>query len=221
MEGQSDVMEILVGLDSADGMFAVDDEQSILSWNPAAEQITGRSADDVVGKKCNESLAVCRAQTQASCRRDCRVMANARRGRTTRDFDLQCETPDGDIRWLNVSIINLNRGPARALHVFRDITDRRKVEQIARRKTFRRSGLTGSADRVGTPYEVESPMPALSRREDQVLRLVAAGAATAEIAGTLGVRNVTARNHVGRLMNKLGARTRLQAVMTAAERGLL
>ena len=33
LEGQSDVMEFLVGLDSADGLFAVDDEQSILSWN--------------------------------------------------------------------------------------------------------------------------------------------------------------------------------------------
>ena len=221
MEGQSDVMEFLVGLDSADGLFAVDDEQSILSWNLAAEEITGRSADDVVGKKCYESLAVCRTQTQASCRRDCRVMANVRRGRTTRDFDLQCETPDGETRWLNVSIINLNGERARALHVFRDITDRRRVEQTARRKTNLRNRMNGSVDGMGKRYEVESPMPALSRREDQVLRLLAAGAATTEIAGTLGVRTVTARNHVGRLMNKLGARTRLQAVMTAAERGLL
>jgi DNA-binding NarL/FixJ family response regulator len=61
----------------------------------------------------------------------------------------------------------------------------------------------------------------LSPRERAVLREVAAGRSTKQIARTLGITERTVKFHVGSIMNKLGADTRAQAVAEAAKRGLL
>jgi DNA-binding NarL/FixJ family response regulator len=63
--------------------------------------------------------------------------------------------------------------------------------------------------------------PALSTRELQVLRLVAAGEGTNAIAARLGLSVHTARNHIRNLMTKLGAHSRVEAVVTAARSGLI
>jgi DNA-binding CsgD family transcriptional regulator len=61
----------------------------------------------------------------------------------------------------------------------------------------------------------------LTPREHEVLRLLVGGLGTGEIASTLGISRVTARNHVTNVMEKLGATSRLQAVLLASERGLV
>jgi DNA-binding NarL/FixJ family response regulator len=63
--------------------------------------------------------------------------------------------------------------------------------------------------------------PALSARELQVLRLVAAGAGTNAIAEELGLSVHTTRNHIRNLMTKLGAHSRVEAVVLAAGSGLI
>jgi DNA-binding NarL/FixJ family response regulator len=61
----------------------------------------------------------------------------------------------------------------------------------------------------------------LSAREQAVLREVAAGRSTKQIARALGITERTVKFHVGSIMNKLGADNRAQAVAEAARRGLL
>jgi DNA-binding NarL/FixJ family response regulator len=63
--------------------------------------------------------------------------------------------------------------------------------------------------------------PALSARELQVLRLVAAAAGTNVIADELGLSVHTTRNHIRNLMTKLGAHSRVEAVVIAARSGLI
>ena len=60
----------------------------------------------------------------------------------------------------------------------------------------------------------------LTRRELDVLRLIAAGHSNAEIAGLLFVSETTVKSHVGRLLAKLGCANRTQAAMFAREHGL-
>jgi DNA-binding NarL/FixJ family response regulator len=62
---------------------------------------------------------------------------------------------------------------------------------------------------------------AMTRRELQVLALLAEGASTAEIAERLCISTNTVRNHVQNLLGKLGARSRLEAVAIAGRRGLV
>ncbi len=60
----------------------------------------------------------------------------------------------------------------------------------------------------------------LSRRELEVLELVAQGMSTREIARVLWVSDETVKSHAARLLRRLGARTRAQAVAIAYRDGL-
>jgi DNA-binding NarL/FixJ family response regulator len=62
---------------------------------------------------------------------------------------------------------------------------------------------------------------ALSAREREVLRLVADGLPTKQIANALSISERTVKFHVNSIFHKLGAENRAQAVALAAQRGLL
>ncbi|MFI5613672.1 response regulator transcription factor [Amycolatopsis sp. NPDC051903] len=61
----------------------------------------------------------------------------------------------------------------------------------------------------------------LTAREQETLQLLAEGASTEEIGVRLGVTRNTTRNHVQRVLEKLGARSKLEAVALARREGLL
>lgn len=65
------------------------------------------------------------------------------------------------------------------------------------------------------------PRGELTARERETLTLLGEGASTAEISQQLGVARNTARNHVQRVLEKLGARSKLEAVVIARRDGLL
>lgn len=69
---------------------------------------------------------------------------------------------------------------------------------------------------------VQSPSgETLTRREMEVLQLIADGLPNKTIAMQLGISEHTAKFHVSSLLAKLGAFSRTEAVSTAARRGLL
>jgi len=61
----------------------------------------------------------------------------------------------------------------------------------------------------------------LTQREQEVLRLLAAGASNQDIARTLVIQLSTVKKHVSSLLGKLGAASRTQAVAQAQARSLL
>jgi len=62
--------------------------------------------------------------------------------------------------------------------------------------------------------------PTLTARELEVLTLLAEGLSDTRIATRLSVEAKTVRNHIGNLLPKLSAATRLEAVLTARAAGL-
>ncbi|ONI80438.1 DNA-binding response regulator [Saccharothrix sp. ALI-22-I] len=61
----------------------------------------------------------------------------------------------------------------------------------------------------------------LTDREVDVLRLVATGSTNREIAGRLHLSEGTVKNHVSRILGRLGLRDRTQAAVYARDHGLL
>jgi DNA-binding NarL/FixJ family response regulator len=61
----------------------------------------------------------------------------------------------------------------------------------------------------------------LTQRELEVLRLMASGKSNGEIAESLYLGEATIKTHVGRVLAKLGARDRVQAVVVAYESGVV
>ena len=82
--------------------------------------------------------------------------------------------------------------------------------------TFTCTGLAEAMVR-----RISSGAPRLSDRERQVLDLLAEGLGVTAIAGRLYLSESTAKSHIGRIYDKLGAANRAQALVTAMRTGLI
>jgi len=79
-------------------------------------------------------------------------------------------------------------------------------------------------DEIARQPGARAPHPGieqLTSRELEVLRLMARGRSNGEIANELFLGEATVKTHVGRVLAKLQARDRVQAVVTAYESGVV
>jgi DNA-binding NarL/FixJ family response regulator len=81
------------------------------------------------------------------------------------------------------------------------------IDEIARRPASQPDAFPG----IGT----------LTDREVDVIKLMAKGQSNGEIASSLFLGEATIKTHVGRILAKVGARDRVQAVVAAYESGLV
>jgi DNA-binding NarL/FixJ family response regulator len=120
---------------------------------------------------------------------------------------------DGRYVWVNQSNLVVRVGPEEddqwVVHMFRDVTQQRRVEELVELLTQREGFGSGS-----------SASQPLTRREREVLSMLAQGMDTQAIARALFLSTATVRNHVQNLMRKLGAHTRAEAVARALKDGL-
>ena len=86
-------------------------------------------------------------------------------------------------------------------------------------KNTRRAELLGAVRLAAKEQDREAAL--LSGREREALGLVAKGRTNKEIAASLIISENTARNHVSRILEKLGLSSRTEAATFAAQHGLL
>ena len=73
------------------------------------------------------------------------------------------------------------------------------------------------ANLISGRREIEAQLERLTPREKEVLRLMAEGTSSREIASQLGISYTTVRSHIRSLGSKLGVHSKLEAVVKARE----
>jgi DNA-binding NarL/FixJ family response regulator len=76
-------------------------------------------------------------------------------------------------------------------------------------------------EHVRRDFDALSPPDPLTKREVEVLRLMAGGYSNREIADALGTAEGTVKNHASSILSKLGVRDRTRAVLKALELGYI
>ena len=74
---------------------------------------------------------------------------------------------------------------------------------------------------VGSSAPVDELLEPLTKREREVLQMLAAGLANKEIAARLAISDHTVKFHVASILGKLGVSTRTEAVSVGIRRGLV
>jgi PAS domain S-box-containing protein len=196
---------------AGDGVFVTGGDGRIRLWNRAAETILGYRAREVVGRPCCDVFGGLDDHGNRLCYPGCHIVSLVRMGEPVQSFDMRTRTRSGQGVWLNVSVLAAPDGQGGApvtIHLFRDVTAARELLALVH-------------ERLAAPDGGAGPTGVLTRREAEVLRLMARGQSTRAIADALHVSRATVRNHVQNILGKLGAHSRLEAVAHATRHRLL
>lgn len=193
---------------SPEPAFVADVDGTITEWNPAVAELLGVTARSAVGRRCYDVVRGRRPDGEPICRSGCPFLAGLAEDRGAGPFDMDV-TPrrrgsGGPPQQRLVEIRHVALHPEAGgnpvmLHLLHDVTLPRRRERAGRR-------IEAIDD--GGPISAR-----LTKRETDVFRLMAAGLSAREIADRLGIRHGTARNHVQQILEKLGARSRVDAIL--------
>lgn len=180
----------------------------ILQWTSTAQSLLGYKSAQVLGRPLFEVLAARDVFGNRYCGRACGLVETIQHGELPRTFELEVETAQGGRMRVFVSVASPGKSSADRL-IFQFRADLRRQTDRRQPSDRRRSAAT---ERAGPP----SPSPwRLSRREVDVLRRLAAGDDTRDIAAQLRISSATARNHAQSLLRKLGVHSRGEAIALA------
>lgn len=218
--------EIFKGLDDmADGVFIVDGNLRIHMWNKAAEEILGFRKDDVHGQFCYQILRGSNGEGNPICSKHCKVLNLAKESKSISSYDTQVRTNQGENCWLNMSILAVrdrqNGENMMIAHIFRDISQKKDDEIILNQILEKARRYQKNPGNIKDDKVPDNQVEKLTRRQHEVLTLLARGFSTREIADSLSISQYTVRNHIQIIFQKFQVNNRLEAVTFALKNGIL
>lgn len=196
---------------TADGAFAIGPDGKVVLWNRAAEKMLGHSAREAIGRPCCDLFIGYDDSGNRLCYQGCHVMSLVKMGDPVQSFDMRTRTKAGRPIWLNLSTLTVPAGQTGGpltVHLFRDVTATKELLGLVQ-------------ERLARPGTAAPTTDVLTRREAEILRMIATGVSTKAAADKLHVSPATVRNHVQNILGKLGAHSRLEAVAIATRQRLL
>ena len=221
--------------------FASDQNHRIIFWNKGAERMMERTAGHALGRLCHEIFAGRDLFGNRFCSEACPVSQTIDRHEAVNRFEMRT----GDQRRpqvLGVSVVVIpdpRRGFHTAVHILDQIEEKswlaRELARLREAADALLRGASPDSSEVGVPVRLhlslsamapkEAParldnlVEALSDREMDVLRAIAAGQANKDIARTLHISLATTRNHVQHILKKLDVHSKLEAMALASRNG--
>jgi len=172
---------------------ATDSACIVRTWNAAAERMLGISAAQVIGRPCWEALGASGEDGSVICHPRCSRARLAATGHPMPSQRMLVRTGHDGKKLVDVAAVSVrDRDGVVCIHVLRD------------------------AD-----ASVKAPSTGLTPRQSQVLSLLAEGRRVKQIAGDLGIAEVTVRNHIRGILTDLRVRSQLEAVVEARRRRLV
>ena len=209
------------------GAYAADVNQTILFWNRGAQRILGHRSRQVVGRRCYEVMATLSpGGLTPVCMEGCPSMQRVREGRAPTPIQVRMLCASGQRKLVSLTpmvVSGILDGAPMLVHLFFDSTDDAQSNIGAAgtvQDALREIEDTTLPDNLAAEESLEDG-PALTRRELEVLRLVALGRESRQIAEELGIRYHTVLNHIRNSRRKFRSRTKLGAVLAAIRRGLI
>ena len=184
----------------------VDAKDRIVSWSPAAEALFGHASAAALGHRLQDLLDGRDLFGNRVCHDACWLREALGADEDVQRYELDTRHAGG--QRVRVIVDVEPSGERSRGWTYHFLPDRRADRHRA----------------PALPALVPAPAAAsfvLTQRERDVLRLLAAGHGTAEMARQMGISATTVRNHIQHLLDKLGAHTRLQAVSMARRHGLV
>lgn len=189
--------------------FASRPEVGIVAWNNAATELLGYDARDVLGCVCSRVLVGRDVFGNRYCSGRCALVRMAQNREPIERFDIRYRHKAGRSVLVGVSVVVVPNGGASKVDLVH-LLEARHLEGAMEK--------VGSTGRFQPPEHSGGPSTTrarLTRREIEVLRLMAEGFGTRAIAGQLEISVATARNHIQSILNRLEVHSRLQAVCVA------
>jgi DNA-binding CsgD family transcriptional regulator len=185
---------------SGAALFTFDERQTVLSWNRAAEELTGLRADDVVGRSCWDVLCAHDDAGGLVCHTGCSFHRLLRERWPVAPPTLLIRTADGRKRVrVRVPMVAVEDADVFAALLLED---------------------TQPASE-STTTDAEARPPELTPRQALVLAMLADGKQARPIAAELGLSEMTVRNHIRAILRAFGCSSQLSAVAKARRLGLV
>jgi DNA-binding CsgD family transcriptional regulator len=181
---------------SAEAVFRCGAGQRVVDWNRAATAVTGIEAADAIGRPCWDVIAGRDDEGRLVCNPGCSTARLAAQGWPVECRNLNLRTAAGRRRVTISTIVVADSEGQTILHPLRE-----------------------SESPAAPPRDDD--LPRLTRRQLEILGLLAGGVRVRAIAGQLTISETTVRNHIRALLLELGAHSQLEAVARARELALV
>lgn len=182
-------------------VFVSDEDGRVEYCNPAMANLMKRDRLEIEGQRCYEVMRLRSPEGKLLCCAECAIQSQVRRG---------------NVQQMRPALLSVNGDLPCAVDLISVAVSAPVGRRIAILHVIKSSAKARSENVVELGSRRESASCAcLSPREREVLRHLAGGEGTEEIAEALFLSSATVRNHIRAILSKLKVHSRIEAVLVS------
>ena len=198
--------------DSPEGICVIDRSMRVVVWNRTAAEITGYGASEVLGRPCR--IEGNDLKIESTSQAEGLIVREAQKGGQPLACALRVKKKSADGTWLSLptTVIPLrHKELAFLIHIVRSLPY--PMGLLYHHIDSLISQHFNHQSKAGSAGNHEPPLPALTRREQEILRLLACGKTAKPIATEMSLSVATVRTHIQSILRKLKVHSCLEAAV--------